>query len=695
MLELENLSAESFEEIALAAKKQIAYLYPDWTDTGESDPGVTLIELFAWLKVLQQEYMNTVLDQSKLKLLRLLGLSSAPAVPAAAAVTIAGVREGCLLPVGSRLFAEDICFETVQPQWLAAGAVAQLTVRGPEGDIQRTAIPHEVRAMAVFGEQPRLGASLEVGLDSPLPRRQAVTLAIRVPDSGPARPRIGAGDRFIPLYDVAWEYYGIEAGCTGWHPAHVLRDESFGFLQSGILALSLAGEHGAEDGVYPLRAVLTGGAWDFPPRLAGIEINAIEACQRQTLCRRCALEVPAEGGLFSLNDALAVRGRHLALVLQEGGGYAPAEAGSYILSQRPEAGRVDITLPGGGAGTQYLFIFYEESFASGMLLGSGTGISFQRIQLPFEHIEQSSLSLLVDEGTPGHPRYHVWSRVDDFFASSKHDRHFVLEAGGFVQFGDHVRGVAPPKGERNILLGGLALTQGAGGNLQAGRINRMDRIQSALTVATVHQADGATGGRDRESLEDTEARVPALLRQRENLVTEADYVRAVRTAPGLCIRNVKALPGYSRKGGDALSTVTLVVEGPDSLKKGLPEAYRRNLERRLESMRLIGSQIEVVSPQYIGIELRGSITLKPYFKDGPELVQTAVREFIESLNGSFGQTLYYGDLYGFIDMLPCVSRVQALDIGPSGPFVEKTSAGDVRIPPGGGYYLSRTEIVFN
>jgi len=694
MLELENLSAESFEEIALAAKKQIAYLYPDWTDTGESDPGITLIELFAWLKVLQQEYMNTVLDQSKLKLLRLLGLSPAPATPSRAAVTVDGVREGCLLPVGSRLFAGEICFETVQPQWLDANQVVRLTVRGPEGEVQRTAAPSEVRALAVFGEQPRACTSLEIGLSGPLPRRQAVTLAIRVPDSGPQRPRIEAGDRFIPLYDVAWEYYGAEDGCTAWHPAVVLRDESFGFLQSGILALSLPGDHGAEGGVYPLRAVLTGGAWDFPPRLAGVRLNAVEAEQRQTLCRRCTLDVPPEGGMFSLNDALAVRGRHIAL-MKRGEGFAPADSASYTFTPRPEAGRVDIRFESTGSDATYIFIFYEDAIAQHMLLGSGTGISFQRLQLPFEHIEQGSLSLLVDEGSPGAPQYHLWSRVDDFFASDKHDRHFVLEAGGFVQFGDHVRGVAPPKGERNILLGGLALTLGTGGNLQAGRIDSMDRIQSALTVAAVHQAVPATGGCDRESLQDTEARVPAQLRRRDNLVTEADYVEAVRTAPGLCIRNVKALPGYSRRGGDALSTVTLVVEGPDSLKKGLPEAYRRNLERRLEDMRLIGSQIEVVSPQYIGIELRGAITLKPYFKDGPETVQNAVREFIEGLNGSFGQTLYYGDLYGFIDMLPCVSQVQSLDIEPSGPFVEKTSAGDVRIPPGGGYYLSRTEIVFN
>jgi hypothetical protein len=44
-----NLDDRTFQDIVDEAKKRIAASCPDWTDHNVSDPGITLVELFAWM----------------------------------------------------------------------------------------------------------------------------------------------------------------------------------------------------------------------------------------------------------------------------------------------------------------------------------------------------------------------------------------------------------------------------------------------------------------------------------------------------------------------------------------------------------------------------------------------------------------------------------------------------------------------
>ena len=69
MIELQNLNNRSLEDILDEAKKQIMYLSTQWTDYQEADPGITLVELFSWLKYVQHEYLNRMTDGVKRKFL--------------------------------------------------------------------------------------------------------------------------------------------------------------------------------------------------------------------------------------------------------------------------------------------------------------------------------------------------------------------------------------------------------------------------------------------------------------------------------------------------------------------------------------------------------------------------------------------------------------------------------------------------
>ena len=69
-----NLDTRTFEDLVKEARLRIPRYTPEWTDFNESDPGMTLVELFAWFT----DYI---------KFLQLLGMELRPAQPAAAHIT--------------------------------------------------------------------------------------------------------------------------------------------------------------------------------------------------------------------------------------------------------------------------------------------------------------------------------------------------------------------------------------------------------------------------------------------------------------------------------------------------------------------------------------------------------------------------------------------------------------------------------
>lgn len=73
-LPLENLDNKTFEQLVEEAKKRIPIYAPQWTDHNLHDPGITLIELFAWLTEMQIYRLNRVPDQAMWKFLKLIGI---------------------------------------------------------------------------------------------------------------------------------------------------------------------------------------------------------------------------------------------------------------------------------------------------------------------------------------------------------------------------------------------------------------------------------------------------------------------------------------------------------------------------------------------------------------------------------------------------------------------------------------------
>ena len=73
-LPVPRLDDRSFQDIVDEAKGKLHRLAPDWSDHNVSDPGVALIELYAWMTEMMLYRMNQVPDRLYLKLLELLGI---------------------------------------------------------------------------------------------------------------------------------------------------------------------------------------------------------------------------------------------------------------------------------------------------------------------------------------------------------------------------------------------------------------------------------------------------------------------------------------------------------------------------------------------------------------------------------------------------------------------------------------------
>lgn len=86
-LKTPNLDDRKFQDIVREARSKIPLYCPKWTDYNLSDPGITLIELFAWMVDLLLYRLNRVPEKNYIKFMELIGIRLEPAKPARVDVT--------------------------------------------------------------------------------------------------------------------------------------------------------------------------------------------------------------------------------------------------------------------------------------------------------------------------------------------------------------------------------------------------------------------------------------------------------------------------------------------------------------------------------------------------------------------------------------------------------------------------------
>ena len=686
MLPIPTLDDERFHEIAENARNMIPTLNPDWTDFNEHDPGITFLELFAFLKESQQYHLDQIGPAQRGKYLKLLGLRRRRRTPARVQAAVTGPAAGTL-PAGTRLLAGEIPFETERSLRFGGGRLRGGFVQNGE---HRTEFDAGADAesgklqLAVFGREAEAGAAWYLRFDGPLPDPVHLWLWVRR-DWEVCRNPV-EDDAFTPLADIAWEYLGS----TGWQPLKILADETRGLLFSGEVTLAggrdcCAAQPGGSgdlpEGFY-LRARLAGGEFDVPPVLTGMSDALVGAVQRDTLCACRVCE--GAGGIFRFGGVLAAGGTCEA--------YLPAEDGTWrraeTVERETDVSSGETTFSVAGGDSRALILLWREDFAANRSLGRGTGFPGQTAELDRTGQIYGDFQLLIAE--PDRPdAWRLWEKVEDFDTSGPADCHYVLdEEAGVLRFGDGIRGLAP---EGEILIAGEADTLGQDGNVKAGRVESAELEHPAFWgleggELAVRNPDNACGGSNHESDEACFLRCRRLLRQTSRAVTDRDYEELVRRTPGLMISNCKAVPAnrLPRQDGSLRENWVAMVVEPFSLRKTrvLSGAYEANILRYLDARRMLGTKVTLLSPEYIDIAVYAEILSQPQYVDARERICAAVEEYFRS-GWEFGAPVLYSELYGIIDTLQCVAGIETLTIDAQGKGITRSIGGDVVLPYNG------------
>lgn len=711
MIELENLNNRSLEDILEEVTKQIIYLSPEWTDLQEADPGVTLVELFAWLKSVQHEYLNRLSPGVVFNFLKLLDIAPKPNKGSESFVEIAEVGGNVIVPTRTKWQAGNLVFENLHHQALTDSKILSVLFETP----QETALTEYYKIDGttpyfLFGKDTSRASSSDfvhrftINLDSPLPENDVVNFYFSVySDKRIKRNPIGHGDNFERMANIKWEFYGTKNGKLGWHELQVISDKTHDFLFSGIIKFRLNGQAEPLDGEYKIRATLMHDEYDYPPRIDKILVNVLRVCQNNTVCENSVVKKQdiLSDHSVELFSHLALHG-HSDVYYKKHGGWVKTNVPTFKtdISQ----GKVKVNLKNIWDEIKdykhddevVMIVSYELKSKQKLTLGSGSSMSGQYFETEYQNVLTDDFEIMASEIVDGEEVFYKWNRVENFFASGKYDRHYMFnKEAGLVIFGDHEHGMAPRAGIDNIKICKLRHTEGKNSNVKSGMINSVISKNKILKNSRITQINDAAGGYDDETLKHAQSRAASVFSNPERAVTIFDYERIVKQTPGLTFLNVKILPGYMPKEDvSKQNCVTIAVRWNKQIGLSLPKSFENNIMRQLDKYRLVNTKIKVISPAYVGLIISGEILVDAFYKQADGIIEREINEFVEKLNSDFGQTLHFGDMFGMIDRLDCVSRLNKLHITPIGENVSKNSAEDVLIPPNGIYYIEKIEFNF-
>ena len=701
MLPVINLDNENYEEIFEKARGMIAGLYPEWTDYNEHDPGITFLQLMAWMKEMQQFHLDQIGDEHRKIYLKILGMKQRRRVPARTYVKISGFAGSFLLPRGTRLLASDIPFETEKDLFLEQAEVTGLvSVRagGETRSVRRTPGQEGRMRWLPFGPEPEAGNWFLLQFDRPLTCGIRHTIYFDLEDDCPVA-RNPADSSFIPLVRLRMEYYGKD----GFSPCAEIEDGTGQLLYSGMIGYTLPADMAPmEDGTYGLRFLLAEGEYDVAPAVRALSIHMAPVTQKRTLAGyRDVFLTPGADGLcrFSCSSRIFSEGE-LELYQKTDEGYiqlpeenvqAEKSWNHLELAIRPLKEKISFERE-----EQEDIAFCIAAFDRGFRPDREyemDGFPGQVMELNDRELLGSQFELMAER--PGHPGlWERWEKTDDFHTAAPESRVYIVnEEQGTVTFGDCERGMAP-EGRLRILS--YARTQGSGGNVRKGQINVFENRQ---IHGSVSNKEDISSGRDSESIRECFARFREESGMPGRAVTAADFERAARMTPGLRICQVRAVCGElsGQKTGEGQGNSISVVVQPFSQKPGarLTAGYMANLTRTLDRVRLVGTKVQILSPEYIGASVFADVLVKPHYPAARQMVDGIVRDYFRNAVSGFGASLEESELYGRLDAAPCVAQVRNLNIYAQGRGVRRSANGSILLPVNGLVYLKQADYIIS
>lgn len=692
------LDDERFAQIAERAKEQICQIMPEWTDHNAHDPGITVLELFAWMKEMQQFHMDRITRAHRLSFLRLMGVVPEKTKAARAVIFTGAAKYPVFFPKGSRFYAGDVCFEAASEIRAGAEEITGLCVcAGRENDPvygareqEQTVQPGESGlCLPAFGERPEAGSALKIALSGALAPHVIHSIYIRLAHREPIqRNPIGDCEDFYPLAELSLQYRGKR----GMYKAEITEDTTRGLLEDGWLRFRLNGEMQEEDGAFCLYLTPERCEYEAAPVIAGISLHGQPAAQQRTVAEYHEGTV-CGGEQVRISTYLAMTGEFL-LFRREEHFFVPYEgrvekrisdeAAFFFLPELPE-----------GVRFSYRIVFSESGRKEGLRIGEGRGLPNQEFTPGIPGLCADGMCLMT-ELEKGSGRYVSAQFCEDFMQAGVYDAVFQYEEeSGILRFGDCDHGAAP---EGEILFASAHSSLGAGGNVKAGSIRRLEDGQRRIFVTNER---AAAGGKNAETLSACGERLKRLREQSLRAVTDEDFERLVMWTPGLMIESVKVLASDQKKGkrtggweGEEHENCVTIVVKPYSAQPEahLSEAYRKNILRMLETRRPVGTRIRLLSPEYIGVSLIGEIVVNGQEEAAKICIEKELETFFAAIGTSFGEPVRMSAVYGIVDVLPVTVRIVSLTFHVRGKDIRKNRSGDLILPANGLAYLRECEL---
>lgn len=615
MLPAPNLDDRRFQDLVDDAKRMVQARCPEWTDHNVSDPGVTLIETFAFMTDQMLYRLNRVPDRLYVAFLDLLGVRLHPATAARVDTLFwlsAPQEEPVEVPTGTevatlRTEREDtVVFRTTADLTIPPRRLAHVATRGHDDDasLRRTDDLTTGVPFPSFGPVPAPGDVLTVGLDDAAPSC-AVVLRFDCDVQG-----VGVDPRYPPIVWEAW------AG-DRWVPCDVDSDGTGGLNRAGDVVLHVPATHTASvvDGLR--------GGW-----LRGRVVDPVEGAPPYSASPTVrSLEAFTIGGTVGAVHAEAVHDEVLGL--SEG---VPGQV--FRLERHPLVGG-EVTTLEVSAGDGWETWTEATSFADAgpddhvFLLDRANG----EVHLP-PAVRDADGSLARYGAVPPAgavvrvPRYDVGGGPAGNVAA-----HAVRVLQRSVPFVDRVD-------NRRPALGGVA----------AETVDEA-RARGPLALRT---RDRAVTAEDYETL--ARAAAPGLARVR--CVPVAGAPGAVRV---LVVPSVPADDQGRRRFEDLV---------PD-------EDVLRRVVEHLEPRRTIGTRVLVEPPYYQGVTVVARVVSRPRVRS-TALEADALRAlngYVDPLSGgldgagwSFGRAIRAGEVFAVLQQLPGVESVEDVKLFAADPL---------------------------
>jgi predicted phage baseplate assembly protein len=264
-----------------------------------------------------------------------------------------------------------------------------------------------------------------------------------------------------------------------------------------------------------------------------------------------------------------------------------------------------------------------------------------------------------------------WKRVDSFFASGARSRHYTLDyVTGVISFGDGRRGMVPPEGKNNIIAVNYRIGGGSLGNVNANTLTSLGR--ALAYVDSVTNPLPATGGADRETIEEAKTRAPYTIKSRDRAVTAEDYeMLALRASTTLA--RARCVPDRSNRGHVTLALVPKgELRGEELTRRLVPSnEVLRFVKRYLEERKLVGTVLNVVRPRYKDLSIR-VVLIRRSVGTSDRLrrdIEIKLRKNLHALVGGkdgkgweFGRPVLKAELIHLVEGVPGVEGVDALEI---------------------------------